>query len=166
MDNLKAAGWITTSVGKVKSIFGDRGFTKSLKASDNEGVTRATLDVLDTQHRGLVFANLVDFDMLYGHRRDPEGYAGALTAFDKRVPHILDRMGRRDLLIFTADHGCDPTHTGTDHTREYVPILAWHRDGNGNDIGTRSTMADIAATIADWFEVPATATGESFLGRL
>ncbi|HJN76768.1 MAG TPA: phosphopentomutase [Myxococcota bacterium] len=166
VDNLKAAGWITTSVGKVKSIFGDRGFTKSLKASDNEGVTRATLDVLDTQHRGLVFANLVDFDMLYGHRRDPEGYAGALTAFDKRVPHILDRMGRRDLLIFTADHGCDPTHTGTDHTREYVPILAWHRDGNGNDIGTRSTMADIAATIADWFEVPATATGESFLGRL
>ena len=166
VDILKAADWATTSVGKVKSIFGDRGFTDAVKAPHNEEITRATLDLLDTQHKGLIFANLVDFDMLYGHRRNPEGYADALVSFDKKIPHILDRMGRRDLLIFTADHGCDPTHPGSDHTREYVPILAWHRDGHGNDIGTRSTMADIGATIANWFEVDAPPTGESFLGRL
>ena len=166
VDTLKGAGWKTTSVGKVKSIFGDRGFTRAVKAPHNAEITRAILDLLDTQHRRLIFANLVDFDMLFGHRRNPEGYAEALAEFDSKVPYILDRMGRRDLLVFTADHGCDPTHAGTDHTREYVPILAWHRDGQGNAIGTRSTLADIGATIADWFEVEAPPTGDSFLGRL
>jgi len=166
VDTLKGAGWQTTSVGKVKSIFGDRGFTGAVKAPHNAEITRATLDLLDSQHRGLIFSNLVDFDMMYGHRRNPEGYAQALVDFDAKVPYILDRMGRRDLLIFTADHGCDPTHAGTDHTREYVPILAWHRDGHGNDIGTRKTMADIGATIAEWFEVDCPPTGESFLSRL
>ena len=166
VDILKGEGWTTTSIGKVKSIFGDRGFTDGIKAPHNAEITQALLDRLDHQHKGLIFANLVDFDMLYGHRRNPQGYADALVEFDKRVPAILDRMGRRDLLIFTADHGCDPTHAGTDHTREYVPILAWHRDGRGRDIGTRGTMADIGATIAHWFEAERPGAGESFLPRL
>ncbi|MCK6519632.1 phosphopentomutase [Myxococcota bacterium] len=164
VDLLKAAGEPTTSVGKVKSIFGDRGFTQAVKADDNEGLMRVTLDQLDKQHKGLIFTNLVDFDMKYGHRRDPVGYARALEAFDRRIPQLLDRMGRRDLLLFTADHGCDPTFPGSDHTREYVPILAWHRDAQRRDLGTRATMADIGATIAHWFELPErTAAGTSFL---
>ncbi|MCB9758627.1 MAG: phosphopentomutase [Alphaproteobacteria bacterium] len=167
VDMLRAAGWQTTGVGKVKSIFGDRGFSDSVKASGNADITRAVLDQLDVQHKGLIFANLVDFDMLFGHRRNPQGYAEALMEFDRRVPLLMERMGRRDLLLFTADHGCDPTHPGTDHTREYVPILAWHRDGNGRAIGTRSTMADIGASIADWFELDERpAVGTSFLRQL
>lgn len=164
VDLLKAAGEPTTSIGKVKSIFGDRGFTQQVKGDDNEALCRKLLDQLDTQHKGLIFVNLVDFDMKYGHRRDPAGYAQALVAFDRRLPMILDRLGRRDLLILTADHGCDPTFRGSDHTREYVPILAWHREAHGRDLGTRPTMADIGATLAHWFELDERPTsGTSFL---
>ncbi len=167
VDMLKAAGQTTTSVGKVKSVFGDRGFTKQIKAGDNAGIMRGVLDALDHQYKGLIFANFVDFDMLFGHRRDPEGYAKALVEFDHRIPDIMERMGRRDLLILTADHGNDPTAPGSDHTREYVPILAWQRDHRGNDLGTRTSLADVAATIADWFELKQKPTaGTSFLRQL
>ncbi|MFN7144674.1 MAG: phosphopentomutase [Myxococcota bacterium] len=153
MDRLLAAGIPTTSIGKIQSIYGDRGFTGQVKADNNGTITQAVLDTLDAQADGLIFANLVDFDMLYGHRRDPEGYATALEALDARVPEILDRMGPEDLLILTADHGNDPTFPGTDHTREYVPILAWRRGGRAVDLGTRATLSDCGATVGEWLGV-------------
>ncbi len=166
VDQALAAGLPTTSIGKVKSIFGGRGFSRAVKAGHNPEITQAVLDVLDEQSEGLLFANLVDFDMLYGHRRDPAGYAAALEAFDRRLPEVLERLGPEDLLILTADHGCDPTHRGSDHTREYVPVLAWRQGGRGTDLGTLPTLADIGASLAEWLGVGPTATGTSFLERL
>jgi phosphopentomutase len=163
VDQISAAGLAATSVGKVKSIFGERGFTRGVKAGHNPEITEKILACLDDQPEGFIFANLVDYDMLYGHRRDPAGYAAALEDFDQRVPEILARMGEGDLLIFTADHGCDPTWSGTDHTREYVPVLAWRAGGRGADLGTRASMADVGATIARWLGVGPTHRGQSFL---
>ena len=153
MDRLTAAGVPTTSIGKIKSIYGDRGFSAAVKAGNNATITQATLDTLDHQDRGLIFANLVDFDMKYGHRRDPVGYARALEAFDAQVPALLARLGPDDLLILTADHGNDPTFRGTDHTREYVPVLVWTRGSDGHPLGTRRTLADAGATVAAWLGV-------------
>ena len=166
VDQLLAAGLPTTSVGKIASIFGERGFSRGVKAGGNPDITDKILACLDDQDRGLIFANLVDFDSRYGHRRDPSGYAAALEAFDARVPEILRRMGPEDLLILTADHGCDPTWRGTDHTREYVPILAWRQGGRGADLGTRATLADMGATVAQWLGVPPPRTGTSFLAEM
>ncbi len=154
MDRLLAAGIPTTSIGKIQSIYGDRGFSRAVKAGNNATITQAVLDTLGEQRDGLIFANLVDFDMLYGHRRDPAGYAAALEALDARIPELLDRMGPDDLLLITADHGNDPTFPGTDHTREYVPILAWRRGGRAVDLGTRDTLADCGATAGAWLGVP------------
>jgi phosphopentomutase len=165
MDRLLAAGVPVTSIGKIQSIYGDRGFSRAVKAGNNVAITQALLDTLDQQAEGLIFANLVDFDMLYGHRRDPEGYARALEALDARVPELLQRLGPDDLLLITADHGNDPTFPGTDHTREYVPVLAWTRGGRARDLGTRSTLADCGATAAHWLGVPAP-EGTSFLEAL
>ncbi len=166
VDTLQETQWPTTSIGKIKSIFGDRGFSVAIKAGGNEALTQAIIDRLDTQERGLIFANLVDFDMKYGHRRNPIGYAAALEAFDARVPDILDKLGDGDLLLMTADHGCDPTHPGSDHTREYVPILAWRKNGLAQNLGDRDTMADLAATMAEFFGVEAPPTGKSFLEQV
>jgi len=165
-DTLRAAGQPVTSVGKIKSIFGERGFTRSLKAGDNPAIMDATLEAMASQAGGLIFANFVDFDMRFGHRRNPSGYAEALRAFDARLPEVLSRLGEGDLLVLTADHGCDPTHPGTDHTREYVPILAYTPGGRGGGLGTRATLADIGATIADWLGVAPTRTGDSFRAAL
>jgi phosphopentomutase len=169
-DILHAAGQPVTSVGKIKSIFGERGFTRALKAGDNEAIMDATVAAMDSQDGGLIFSNFVDFDMRFGHRRDPQGYGAALQAFDARLPEVLSRLGEGDLLVLTADHGCDPTHPGTDHTREYVPILAFTpgaaRPGGGASLGARRTLADIGATLADWLGVAATPTGESFRADL
>jgi phosphopentomutase len=165
MDRLAAAGVPTTSIGKIKSIYGDRGFSEAVKAGNNSTITQAILDVLDRPAQGLVFANLVDFDMLYGHRRDPAGYAAALEALDARIPELLARIGADDLLLVCADHGNDPTAPGSDHTREYVPVLAW-RPGIGRvDLGTRPTLADIGATAGEWLGVPI-AEGMSFAAAL
>lgn len=153
MDRLQAASIPTTSIGKIKSIYGERGFSDAVKAGNNAAITRATLEALDRQKSGLIFANLVDFDMLYGHRRDAVGYARALEAFDAAVPELLRRMGPEDLLILTADHGNDPTFRGSDHTREYVPVLVWRREGEARDLGTRNTLADAGATVASWLGV-------------
>jgi phosphopentomutase len=166
VDTLHAAGWETTSIGKIKSIFGDRGFSTAIKAGGNEALTEAILDRLDVQDNGLIFANLVDFDMLYGHRRNPLGYGAALEAFDARVPDLLSRMGDDDVLLMTADHGCDPTHPGSDHTREYVPILAWRKNGCAQDLGDRDTMADVGATLAAFFGIDAPPSGTSFLEQV
>ncbi len=166
VDILSAAGVPTTSVGKVRSIFGDRGFDRSVKAGGNAALTQAIIDCLGEQREGLIFANLVDFDMKFGHRRNPQGYAEALAAFDARLPDILDCMDQDDLLILTADHGCDPTFRGSDHTREYVPILAWRKGGRAGDLGIRSTMADVGATLGAWFGTREPPTGESFLEQV
>lgn len=154
MDHLLEAGIPTISIGKIKSIYGDRGFSRAVKGATNAAITQAILDVMDEEPAGLIFANLVDFDMLYGHRRDPEGYGRALMEFDRRLPELLGRVGQDDLLLLTADHGNDPTFRGSDHTREYVPLLAWHPGIVGRDIGSRDTLADCGASAAAWLGVP------------
>src|SRR5690606_31660955 len=126
-----------------------------------------TLALLDEPFHGLLFVNLVEFDSLYGHRRDPAGYAAALEEFDSDVPRLLSKLGDDDLLVITADHGNDPVHPGTDHTREYVPVLAYSpRMRQAADIGVRASFADLAATIADNFGVPYAGHGKSFLASI
>jgi phosphopentomutase len=127
-----------------------------------DGVDK-TIEQMKHVEKGLIFTNLVDFDALYGHRNDPEGFAKAIEDFDKRLPEIFDLMKEDDLLILTADHGCDPTTEGTDHTREYVPLLVYgHKLAQGVDLGTRQTFADIGATLAEIFGVKGTGIGQSF----
>lgn len=153
VDEVLAAGLPTCSIGKVKDIFGGRGFSIAVKASGNDAITQALLDQLDTQASGLVFANLVDFDMLYGHRRDPAGYARALMAFDQRLPELLARLTADDLLLLTADHGNDPTYRGTDHTREFVPLLAYTPGTPGGALGTMPSMVACAEMGRDWLSL-------------
>jgi len=166
LDLLTAAGWPVTGVGKIWDIFAGRGVTESLSGAGNEELVTRTVEAMKGPGRGLVFTNLVDFDMLYGHRNDPAGYAGALERFDARLPEIYGAMTSGDLLVITADHGCDPTTPGTDHTREHVPLLV---KGDmvrpGVDLGTRTSFTDLAATIAEAFAVGPFG-GESFLGSL
>ena len=137
---------------------GDAVHTKS----NMEGMDK-TLDFMDTMYEGLIFTNLVEFDSTWGHRRDMEGYAAGLEAFDDRLGEVLRRMRKDDLLIINADHGCDPTFRGTDHTREYIPVLAYHkRLEQGLNLGTLETFADIGQTIADNFGVTKLKIGTSF----
>jgi phosphopentomutase len=149
---LKAAGLDVVCIGKIASIYDSMGVTEDLTAKNNEQTIDQTITALRANSRGLIFSNLVDFDMLYGHRRDAEGYAKALEYFDDRLPEIVSAMRDDDLLILTADHGNDPTMPGSDHTREYVPLLAYGRSARtGVDLGTRVSLADIGQTIADNF---------------
>lgn len=167
LDALKGNGLDVLGVGKIEDIFAHRGLTESLHSSGNPACIDSTLEYIKKPFHGLLFVNLVDFDSLYGHRRDAHGYAGALEAFDGALKDIQALMGEDDLLILTADHGCDPTHHGTDHTREYIPILAWHKRMTGCvDIGTRTTFADIAATIAQALGIPERFGAESFFEKL
>src|SRR5215471_9448671 len=150
LDRMKEAGLDVVAVGKIGSIFCHRGTTQELAAGNNNASVDETLRALDKPSRGLIFTNLVDFDMLYGHRNDVDGYARALESFDLRLAEIQRAMGESDLLIITADHGCDPTDVSTDHTREYVPILAWGPHAKqGVDLGIRGTLADMGQTIAE-----------------
>ncbi len=154
LDVLKSAGKEVFGVGKIEDIFAHRGLTASNHAAGNKLCIDAAIEYMSKPFDGLCYVNLVDFDMQYGHRRDVKGYAQALEYFDSRLPELMACMNDEDLLIITADHGCDPTHTGTDHTREYVPMLVWSRSINrGTDLGTRSSYADMAATIADFFDL-------------
>ena len=163
---LSGAGLDVTCVGKIASIYDSVGATRDLKAKNNDQSIDQTLRALADDARGLLFVNLVDFDMLYGHRRDVEGYARALEHFDARLPEIEGAMRDTDLLILTADHGNDPTFRGTDHTREYVPLLACGRRARaGVRLGTRSSLADIGQTVAENFGLRL-AEGESFLPLL
>ncbi len=166
LPTLADSGLDVVCIGKIASIYDSVGATQDLKAKNNEQGIDQTINALQADSRGLIFANLVDFDMLYGHRRDVEGYARALEHFDARLPEIMAAMRADDLMIITADHGNDPTYRGTDHTREYVPLLAYGpRARAGINLGTRASLADIGQTITDNFGLRLTA-GESFLPQL
>ncbi len=167
LNALKNADFDTISVGKISDIFNGSGITESLRTKSNMDGVDKLLTVMEKEFTGLSFTNLVDFDAEFGHRRDPEGYFNALVDFDNRLPEIMDALQEDDLLIITADHGNDPTHTGTDHTREYVPLLITSKkDLKFGKINERSTFADVAATIADNFNVDYKTHGKSFLGEI
>jgi phosphopentomutase len=163
LDELVAAGLEMRGVGKISDIFGGRGLTSSRPTrSNDEGITTVVEEVAAID-RGLVFANLVDFDSSFGHRNDPEGYAGALEAFDLRLPEILESLGQNDVALITADHGNDPTTPSTDHSRERVPLLCvGPRVEAGLDLGVRASFSDCAATIAELLEVETSTPGRSF----
>jgi phosphopentomutase len=166
------AGLPVVGIGKIHDIFAGSGITENLHTEGNADGCRQTIAQMERVERGLIFTNLVDFDMLYGHRRDPAGYARALGELDGFVPEMRQRLGPRDLLIFTADHGNDPTFHGTDHTREYVPLLAVSRKTEratapgANDLGTRLGFFDIGQTLADAFGLPPRPRGISFLSSV
>ena len=167
LDAVKDAGMESFGVGKIEDIFDNRGLTGSNHAAGNPACIEAWLDYMRKPFDGLCFTNLVDTDMQYGHRNDPEGFAGALAYFDQKLPEIQSLMGEDDLLIVTADHGCDPTYPGTDHTREHIPLMVWHRRMTKLvDLGTRATYADIAATCADWLGLPERFGATSFANEL
>ena len=160
---LKDNGLDVVCIGKIASIYDSIGVTEDLTAKNNDQTIDQTIRALNAGSRGLIFSNLVDFDMLYGHRRDTEGYAAALEHFDRRLPEVFEALNDDDLLILTADHGNDPTKEGSDHTREYVPLLVYGRSANeGVDLGTRGSLADIGQTIADNFGLKLK-DGDSFL---
>ena len=153
-------------IGKIASIYDSLGVTQDLTAKNNEQSIDQTIKALKDSTRGLIFSNLVDFDMLYGHRRDTEGYAKALEHFDARLPEIESAMRDDDMMMITADHGNDPTFRGSDHTREYAPLLVYGKNARaGINLGTRSSLADIGQTIAENFGLRLSA-GESFLSKL
>jgi phosphopentomutase len=166
LDRLAEAGVTVYGVGKIRDIFAGRGIGSYVYSESNADGMAKTLAAFDVVDHGLIFTNLVDFDMLYGHRLDARGFGAALEEFDRWLPRLLERLNDDDLLLVTADHGCDPTTPGTDHTREYVPLLAWAPKMNkGSDLGERAGFVDVAATVADAFGLPG-AVGESFLGAL
>ena len=166
LDRLIASGGRVLAVGKIGDIFAHQGITKLRKANGNMALADATLEAMDEAGDGdLVFTN-VDFDMLFGHRRDVPGYAAALEAFDRRLPELTAKLSDGDLMILSADHGCDPTWKGTDHTRERVPILGIAPGFAPGSVGVRATYADIGETIADHLGVPAGEHGTSFLNEL
>lgn len=167
MNRLKDAQLACIAVGKIHDIFTGEGVTDSIHTVSNEDGMKKTIEVMRTDFRGLCFTNLVEFDSLYGHRRDPVGYARALVEFDQSLPELMACIGEEDLLILTADHGNDPTHPGTDHTREYVPLLVWSPAFKlPTSLGIRATFADLGATIADNYDLQAVGQGKSFLEEL
>jgi phosphopentomutase len=165
LDVIKANGQDVMGVGKIEDIFAHRGLTMSEHTGNNMAGVDAILNFLEMHQPGLVFANLVDFDALYGHRNDPRGYADALEVFDRRLPEILSALRPDDVLMITADHGNDPTTPGTDHSRERVPFMAVGVHIKTNiRLGTRETFADVAATIAELLDIPWSGVGKSFAG--
>lgn len=166
LDRLRQAGLTVYGVGKIRDIFAGRGVSDSVYTEDNSDGMEKTLLALDRTARGLIFTNLVDFDMLYGHRLDAEGFGRALESFDRWLPRLMQALGPRDLLVVTADHGCDPTTPGTDHSREEVPVLAWHsRLGTGCSLGVRECFCDLGQTVAAAFGLEL-GEGEDFLEQL
>lgn len=165
---LKDAGYDVLSVGKIYDIFAGEGLTESRPTTSNEDGMDATMGMANRDFNGLCFINLVDFDMVYGHRNDVEGYAKALTAFDRRLGELLPMLKEDDLLVITADHGCDPLTPSTDHSREYTPMLAYGAKLKQNvDLGTRDSFADIGATILEWFGLSSEGIfGNSFLKEI
>jgi phosphopentomutase len=166
LDEISGAGLEVRGVGKISDIFGGRGLTSSRSTRSNDEGVEAVIEEMAAIGRGLVFANLVDFDQSFGHRNDPSGYAGALEAFDRRLPEITAALGGDDVLIVTADHGNDPTTPSTDHSRERVPVLVTGAVDGGVDVGIRSSFADCGATIAELLGVSSHIPGESFAGLL
>ncbi|WP_018131899.1 phosphopentomutase [Effusibacillus pohliae] len=167
LNELQDAGFPVVGIGKIEDIYGGSGITEGEHTEDNMDGVDKTLSYMKRVKNGLIFANLVDFDAKYGHRNDPQGFAKAIEQFDARLPEIIGAMREDDLLILTADHGCDPTTPGTDHSREFVPILL-HGSGiqSAIDLGTRETFADLGATIAENFCVPNPGIGSSFFSKI
>ncbi|QEH69452.1 phosphopentomutase [Cellulosilyticum sp. WCF-2] len=152
------------AVGKIEDIFNSQGITEAIHTKDNNDGIAVTLECMTKHQEGLIFANLVDFDMKWGHRNDPASYGKGLEAFDKALPQIVEALKEEDILIITADHGCDPTAPGTDHTREYVPLLVIGKQiKEGINLGTRKSFADIGQTLCELFNLPQLKIGESFL---
>jgi phosphopentomutase len=167
LDDIARAGLEVRGVGKISDIFGGRGLTSSHPTRSNDEGISAVVSEIAAIDRGLVFANLVDFDSSFGHRNDPAGYAAALEAFDKRLPEIIDALGPEDVAIITADHGNDPTTPSTDHSRERVPLLcAGEMVAAGTDLGVRASFADCAATVGELLVVETTGPGQSFATEL
>jgi phosphopentomutase len=163
LDCLKEAGLTVAAVGKIEDIFAGRGITQSIHIHGNMDGVDKTIEYMDTVENGLIFTNLVDFDMVYGHRNDAPGYAQALMDFDARLPEITAKLRPEDVLFITADHGCDPTTPSTDHSREYIPLLAYGRPVQpGVNLHTRETFSDIAATTLDFLQVKGQIKGTSF----
>lgn len=164
LDQMKEAGLDVIAVGKINDIFAGKGITEFTYTKGNaEGIDR-TLEMLDKDFEGLCFINLVDYDMLYGHRNDIDGYAKALAYFDEKLPEIMGKMKEDDILMITADHGCDPGYTvSTDHSREHTPFLMYGAKVKPENLGTRETFSDIAATILDYFHIKQEVSGTSML---
>ncbi|HIS28367.1 MAG TPA: phosphopentomutase [Candidatus Avamphibacillus intestinigallinarum] len=164
MNALKDGQKDVIALGKISDIFDGEGVTEAVRTKDNADGMEKLITTMKKDFSGLCFLNLVDFDAKYGHRRDPEGYGQALMEFDQKLPEMLANIREDDLIIFTADHGNDPIHHGTDHTREYVPLLAYHQGIQvGKELDIRKTFADVGATIADNFKVAKPKHGKSFL---
>ncbi|MBS5786428.1 MAG: phosphopentomutase [Clostridioides difficile] len=163
LDNIKGSGLDVIAVGKIEDIFNGKGITEAVHTKDNMDGVDKTLKYIKSNNRGLIYTNLVDFDSKYGHRRDPKGYKKAIEEFDARLPEIIEAMKEDDILIINSDHGNDPTYKGTDHTREYIPVLIYgDRIKKGVNLGVRSSFCDIGSTIADILGVEKTNCGESF----
>lgn len=167
LNRMKDNGLDVIGVGKIEDIFAAEGITEAVHTRDNQHGIDVTLDFMKKESKGLIFTNLVEFDSKWGHRNDFEGYAKGLKEFDERLPEIMSQMKDDDMLVITADHGCDPTMPGTDHSREYVPLLMYGK-GLRKDInlGTGRTYANIGQTVADIFQLDKLAIGESFLSKI
>jgi phosphopentomutase len=164
MNELKDSGFDVIALGKISDIYDGEGVTEAIRTKDNMDGMDKLVESMDKEFTGLNFLNLVDFDAKYGHRRDPQGYGEALEDFDRRLPEVLEKLRDDDLLIITADHGNDPIHHGTDHTRELVPLLVYHKGIKvGKELEQRKTFADIGATIAQNYGVTMPKYGQSFL---
>ncbi|MGI9199561.1 MAG: phosphopentomutase, partial [Woeseiaceae bacterium] len=164
LDKLVADGGEVISVGKISDIYAHQGISKKIKATGNAALFDATLDALrEANDRSIVFTNFVDFDMLFGHRRDVPGYAAALEYFDQRLPELLEQMQQDDVLIICADHGCDPTWPGSDHTREHIPVLVYGESVPAGPLGKRESFADIGQSLANYFKLTPMDYGTSFL---
>lgn len=166
LNAISEQGQAAIGVGKINDIFAGSGVTESIPTRGNTDGLAKTLALADRDFRGLCFVNLVDFDMLYGHRQDPDGYAAALAEFDRWLPDFLAKLGPEDAVFITADHGCDPSDQSTDHTREYVPLLALGQGIRPVNLGTRSTFADLAATVCELLGVAFETPGESFAAAI
>ena len=167
LDKAVRSGYEVVGVGKIGDIFAHRGLTREIHAPNNhEGILK-TIECVKEDFKGIVFTNLIDFDMKYGHRNDPEGYAGALEAFDHSLPELVDALSAEDILMITADHGCDPTTPGTDHSREYVPLLVFGKKLNKpGPLGIRKSFADVGATISEALPKLKCDKGKSFFREL
>jgi phosphopentomutase len=167
LDKLTQAGGSVISIGKIADIFAQQGITRQVKATGLEQLLDCTLEAMETaDDRSIIFTNLVDFDSYYGHRRDTNGYAKALERLDERLPELLSALTEDDIIILSADHGCDPTWPGSDHTRENIPVLAYGHSVTPGSMGKRSTFADIGQSIATVFALPAMEYGQSFLSTI
>jgi phosphopentomutase len=165
LDVLKKNNFPVMGIGKIEDIFAGKGLTRAVHIENNSHGMECLMDELSITKSGLIFVNLVDFDMLYGHRNNADGYAEALEVFDRELGELLPRLQEDDLLVITADHGCDPTYQGTDHTREYVPLLVYSRRLEPRDLGTRETFADIGVSILELFGIKHSFPGTSFFKK-